>query len=78
MTPTLASCSNASSPMTVWCMRTWLSTLPSAYRVPGSAAATATASEMAMPRLPLWSGSAASRERPYSVTGDGLECSVAP
>ena len=31
-----------------------------------------------MPRLPLWSGFSASRARPYSVTSDGLECSVAP
>ncbi len=31
-----------------------------------------------MPRLPVWSGFSASSRRPYSVTGDGLECSVAP
>jgi hypothetical protein len=30
VSPTIAICSNASSPMTVWCISTWLSTLPSA------------------------------------------------
>ena len=31
-----------------------------------------------MPRLPGWSGSSASSWRPYSVIGDGLECSGRP
>ena len=32
VSPAWASCLMASSPMTVWCISTWLSTLPSAYR----------------------------------------------
>ena len=31
-----------------------------------------------MPRLPGWSGFSARIDRPYSVTSDGLGCSVAP
>ena len=50
VSPTLANCSSASSPMIVWCSSTWLSTLPSAYLVVGVvAAATSTASLIAMP-----------------------------
>ena len=48
VSPTMANCFRASSPMIVWCSNTWFNTLPRAYRVPGSAAATATASLMAM------------------------------
>ena len=33
---------------------------------------------MAIPSDPGWSGSSASNDRPNSVNGDGLECSVAP
>ena len=32
VSPTIANCSSASSPITVWCSNTWFSTLPSAYR----------------------------------------------
>ena len=49
---TMSIWSRASSPMIVWCSRTWLSTLPSAYRVEGSSTAWLTASLMAIPRLP--------------------------
>ena len=52
VSPTIASCSNASSPITVWCSNTWFNTLPRAYRVFGSATAAPTASEIAIPRLP--------------------------
>ena len=64
--------------MTVWCSSTWLSTLPSAYRASGSPAATSTASLIAMPRLPVESGCAASTARPDVVRSDGLGCTVAP
>ena len=33
---------------------------------------------MAIPSEPGWPGFSASRLRPYSVTGDGLGCTVAP
>ena len=46
----------ASWPTTVWCSRTWLSTLPSAYLVSSRVAASSTASLIAMPRLPLLVG----------------------
>ena len=52
VSPILANCSSASSPMIVWCISTWLSTLPSEYRAVGSAAATSTASLIAMPSEP--------------------------
>jgi hypothetical protein len=61
---TIASCFRASSPITVWCIRTWLSTEPSEYLTSSLVAATSTASEMAMPRLPGVSGSVSSIERP--------------
>ena len=54
--PASSICSSASWPITVWCSRTWLSTLPSAYAVSSRVAASSTASEMAMPRLPGESG----------------------
>ena len=68
----------ASSPMTVWCSSTWLSTLPSAYLAAGSGPADSTASLIAMPRLPVESGWSASTARPAEVTSDGLGCTVAP
>jgi len=78
VSPASASCLSASSPITVWCSSTWLSTLPSAYRVAGSPPATSTASLMAMPRLPGEPGSASSTARPEEVTSDGLGWTVAP
>ena len=66
-----AICSMASRPMTVWWSSTWLSTLPSAYLVWGSLAATSTASEMAMPSEPLESGCWARMARPESVSSAG-------
>ena len=67
-----------SSPMTVWCSRTWLSTLPRQYLVSPLVAATSTASEMAIPRLPGLLGSAARSFLPASVTSDGDGCTLAP
>ncbi len=64
--------------MIVWCMSTWLSTLPRAYLASGSPAAFSTASEMAMPRLPGESGCSARILRPASVRVDGEACTVAP
>ncbi len=64
--------------MIVWCSSTWLSTLPSAYLVCGSPAATSTASLIAMPRLPGESGAASRILRPDAVRGDGLGWTVAP
>jgi hypothetical protein len=74
----MANCLIASSPMTVWCSSTWLSTLPSAYLAAGSGAATSTASLIAMPRLPVESGCCPSTARPAEVMSDGLGCTVAP
>ena len=47
-----SSCFFASSPMIVWCISTWLSTLPSEYFVSSRVAASSTASLMAMPSEP--------------------------
>src|SRR6267142_1048956 len=52
-----SSCFLVSSPITVWCMSTWLSTLPSEYLVSSRVAASSTASLIAMPRLPGEPGS---------------------
>ena len=59
-------------------MSTWFSTLPSAYFVSGFFAATSTASEMAMPRLPGESGWWARMARPDSVSLLGLAMHFAP
>jgi hypothetical protein len=75
---TIASWRSASSPITVWCSSTWLSTEPSAYFVVGLPTAASTASEIAMPRLPVHAGSAARIVRPAAVSSDGLGCTVAP
>ena len=69
---------SASSPITVWCISTWLSTLPSAYRVSALPPAASTASLIAMPRLPVESGCRASISAPALVARDGLACTVAP
>ena len=74
----MANCLRASSPITVWCMRTWFSTLPSAYLVSALPPAASTASLIAMPRLPGESGSSASTFRPAFVARDGLGCTMAP
>jgi hypothetical protein len=68
----------ASSPMTVWCISTWLSTLPSEYLVSSFFRATSQASEMAMPNEPLQSGSWARMARPDSVSSLGLAGTLAP
>ena len=64
--------------MIVWCSSTWLSTEPSAYLVSSACAATSTASEIAMPSEPGWSGSSSSWARPAAVSGDGERCTVPP
>ena len=76
--PNAANCLIASSPITVWCSSTWLSTLPSAYLVSALPPAASTASLIAMPRLPGESGSAARNSAPALVARDGLGCTVAP
>src|SRR5947209_19544407 len=74
-----AICFRASSPIIVWCIRTWLSTLPREYlTVPPLVAATSTASLMAMPRLPWLSGSCARMLRPALVRLLGLAWMAAP
>ena len=62
--PAISICSSASSPMTVWCRSTWLSTEPSEYFVSSRVAASSTASEIAMPSEPGESGVAARTARP--------------
>jgi hypothetical protein len=64
--------------MTVWWRSTWFRTLPSEYAVSSRPAASSTASEIAMPRLPGESARSASRARPLSVSSDGLGTIVAP
>ena len=64
--------------MTVWCSRTWLRTLPSEYAVSSRPAASSTASEIAIPRLPGESGCSASTALPDCVSSDGLGTIVAP
>ena len=76
--PACSICSIASMPITVWCSSTWFSTLPSAYLVSGLVAATSTASEMAIPRLPFDSGLAARMCRPALVSSEGLATQVPP
>jgi len=76
--PAAANCLSASWPITVWCISTWLSTLPSAYLVSALPPAASTASLIAMPRLPGESGSAARIFAPAVVARDGLACTVAP
>ena len=71
--------SSASWPITVWCSRTWFSTEPREYFVlPPLVAATSTASEMAMPRLPVLFGLRSRIMRPAAVWSDGLGVTVAP
>lgn len=72
-------CRSASSPITLWWIRTWFRTEPSAYLVvPPLVAAASTASEIAMPRLPGESGSSASAARPAAVCELGLGITLAP
>ncbi len=76
--PASSICLSASSPITVWCMSTWFSTEPSEYAVSSRPAASSTASEIAMPRLPVESGCSARTLRPAAVSSDGLGTTVAP
>ena len=64
--------------MIVWCISTWLSTLPSEYFVSSRVAASSTASLIAMPRLPGESGSCSSTFLPAWVSGLGLATTCAP
>ena len=64
--------------MIVWCMSTWLSTLPSEYLVSSRVAASSTASEIAIPRLPVESGCWARTFLPAWVSSDGLGTTFAP
>jgi hypothetical protein len=76
--PAISICSIASWPMMVWCSSTWLSTEPSAYLVSSCCAATSTASLMAMPSEPGWSGRLARMARPEWVSFDGEATQRAP
>ena len=71
--PACSICLMASWPMTVWCMQTWFSTLPSEYLVLGVLTASSMASLMAMPRLPAQCGFSCWILRPNSVWSLGLE-----
>src|SRR5437867_2542074 len=64
-----SSCFLASSPITVWCINTWLSTLPSEYFVSSRVAASSTASLMAMPSEPGELGSCSRTFLPDCVSG---------
>ena len=59
-------------------MSTWFSTEPSEYFVSSRWAASSTASEIAIPRLPVESGRSASTARPEAVSSDGLATQRAP
>ena len=78
VSPAISIWSSASSPMIVWCSSTWLSTEPSAYLLPGLLTTASIASEIAMPRLPWLSGSAARMSRPVLVRSDGLATTSPP
>ena len=55
-----------------------MSTEPSAYFVSSRCAACSTASEIAIPRLPVESGCSARTARPEAVSSDGLGTQRAP
>ena len=76
--PAISICFFASCPITVWCSSTWLTTDPSEYLASSWVAASSTASEIAMPRLPGESGSSARMPRPALVSLVGDACTVAP
>src|ERR1700730_10620836 len=76
--PAISICFLASRPITVWWRRTWLTTEPSEYLASSCVAASSTASEIAMPRLPGESGSAARIPRPALVRLVGEAWTVAP
>ena len=71
-------CFLASRPMIVWCISTWLSTLPSEYFVSSRVAASSTASLMAMPSEPGEFGSSSRTFLPDCVSGLGLATTCAP
>ncbi len=55
-----------------------MSTLPSEYEVSSRPAASSTASEIAIPRLPGVSGRSARIARPHCVSSEGLATISAP
>mmetsp|Transcript_60523 Transcript_60523/g.162359 ORF Transcript_60523/g.162359 Transcript_60523/m.162359 type:complete len:214 (-) Transcript_60523:1148-1789(-) len=69
--PAISICFMASMPVTVWCSRTWFSTLPRAYLLSSTVAARSQASEMAIPSDPGQSGSFSRICLPTSVSWDG-------
>ena len=73
-----SSCFLASRPMTVWCISTWLSTLPSEYLVSSRVAASSTASLMAMPSEPGEFGILLEDFLPAWVSWLGLATTWAP
>ena len=73
-----SSCFFASWPMMVWCISTWLSTLPSEYLVSSRVAASSTASLIAMPSEPGEFGSCPRIFLPAWVSGLGLATTWAP
>src|SRR5439155_20977063 len=79
LSPASFICSFASSPITVWCNRTWFSTEPREYfTAPFEVAATSTASLIAMPSDPVESGCASMIALPACVGGDGDGITSAP
>ena len=64
--------------MIVWCNKTWFKTLPKAYFVSSRWAAISTASEIAIPKLPVLSGLLANIALPDSVSLLGLATHLAP
>ena len=64
---TFSSCVFISCPITVWCNITWFSTLPSVYFTFSSLSASSTASDIAIPSDPGWSGVSLSIFLPTSV-----------
>jgi hypothetical protein len=76
--PAISICWRASCPITVWCNRTWLRTLPREYLASSFPTASSTASEMAMPRDPGESGCSSKIFRPACVRSVGLAWTSAP
>ena len=74
----LSICFIASCPIIVWCNRTWFRTEPSAYLIFESLAHLSTASEIAIPRLPVEFGFSCNIFLPISVSFEGLAIQRAP
>ena len=76
--PAISICFSASSPITVWCRDTWLSTEPKAYLQLGVVIANSMASDIAVPKEPLQWGSFVSMSLPARVDIEGLAVTCAP